>query len=276
MQGTHLLTDGRLTLGVIPSSRELVSGWGRMRMIDETLKRGEAPSMSEILAYGNQREDHVIRYAWSWAACVFFTNHPKYGPVLRDLYNNKLDYSDSLSLKFKKRLAAEWADVQVDWNAFVSDLDFGYDLQRSSFVSGGSADRRKLNEGVTINFPLASDRGWQATGIMLEVGKPVRISCSGNYSMKKSSSQTDSNWVVEPQGVTYQFFRGNPLGCVIASVVSRDGEEQTKRWETIRIGREANIIPETAGELFLKVNEPSKGLWDNAGSISTEIFIMKK
>ena len=271
MQGTHSLTDGRLKLGVLPSSRELVSGWGRLRMIDETLNQGAAPSMSEILAYGNQREDHVIRYAWSWAACVFFTNHPKYGPVLRELYDKKLDYSNSLSFKFKKRLAAEWADVLVDWNAFVSDLDFGYDLQRSRFVSGDNTKRRKLNGGVIVNFPLETDRGWQATGIMLEIGKPVRITCSGKYILKKPTSQSDSNWVVEPQGVTYEFFRGNPLGCVIASVVPRDEVDQTERWKTIRIGRETEIVPDAVGELFLKVNEPSKGLWDNAGSISTEI-----
>ena len=227
--------------------------------------------MTEILAYGNQREDHVIRYAWSWAACVFFSNHPKYGPILRDLYNNKLDYSNSLSLKLKKRLAAEWSDVLVDWNAFVSDLDFGYDLQRSSLVSGENTKSRKLNEGVTVNFMLETDRGWQATGIMLEVGKPVRISCSGNYIMKKSTSQLDTNWVVGPQGVTHQYFRGNPLGCVTASVVPRDGVDQTKRWKTIRIGRETDLVPEVAGELFLKVNEPSKELWDNSGSVSVAI-----
>ncbi len=271
MQGTHSLTDGRLKLGVIPSSRELVSGWGRLRMIDETLNQGAAPSMSEILAYGNQREDHVIRYAWSWAACVFFTHHPKYSPILKDLYNKKLDYSNSLSLKFKRRLAAEWADVLVDWNAFVSDLDFGYDLQRSSFVSGDTATRRDLKEAGNVIFPLETDRGWQTTGIMLEVGKPVRISCSGTYILKKSTSPSESNWVVEPQGVTYQFFRGNPLGSVIASVVPRHEVDQTKRWKTFRIGCETEIVPNVLGELFLKVNEPSKGLWDNVGSISVVI-----
>ena len=276
MQGTHSLIDGLLKLRVIPSARELVSGWGRLRLIDETLKRGEAPSMSQILAYGNQREDHVVRYAWSWAACVFFTNHPKYGPILKELYNKKLDYSDSLSVKFKKRITADWADVQVDWNAFVSDLDFGYDLQRSSVVSDASQTKRQLEERVKVKFPLASDRGWQATGIMVEVGTPVRIACTGNYVLRKSTNQSDANWVTEPQGVTYQFYRGNPLGCVIASVVSRDGIEQTKRWEPFRVGGEIVFAPGKTGELFLKVNEPSNGLWDNTGNVSVEISIAKK
>lgn len=276
MQGTHSLTDGRLKLGVIPSARELVSGWGRLRLIDETLKREDAPSMSQILAYGNQREDHVVRYAWSWAACVFFSNHPKYGPILRELYNDKLDYSDSLSIHFKKRIAADWADVQVDWNAFVSDLDFGYDLHRSSVVRDASQVKKQLNERDTVNFPLATDRGWQGTGIMVEVGIPVRISCTGNYILRKSTSHSDANWVVEPQGVTYQYYRGNPLGCVLASVVTREHAEQTKRWDTFRVGSETVFAPERSGELFLKVNEPSNGLWDNSGNVSVQISVSNK
>ena len=226
-----------------------------------------------ILAYGNQREDHVVRYAWSWAACVFFTNHPKYGPILKELYNNKLDYSDSLSVKFKKRIAADWADVQVDWNAFVSDLDFGYDLQRSSVVSDASQAKNINDGGLTVNFPLATDRGWQATGIMVEMGTQIRISCTGIYVLRKAMSLSDANWDSEPQGVTYQFYRGNPLGCVIASVVSRESPEQTKRWEPFRVGDQTVFAPEKNGELFLKVNEPSNGLWDNSGSVSVEISI---
>ncbi len=275
MQGTHLLTNGLLKLRVIPTSRELVSGWGRLRLIDETLKREEAPSLSHILAYGNQREDHVVRYAWSWAACVFFSNHPRYGPILRDLYSNKLDYSDSLSIRFKKRIEADWTDVQVDWNAFVSDLDFGYDLQRSSVVSDSSHAKKRLNDRVVLNFPLATDRGWQPTGIMVEAGIPVRISCTGNYILRKSTSPSDANWVVEPQGITYQFYRGNPLGCVLASVVSGEGTEQTKRWDTLRVGSEVVIDPPKDGELFLKINEPSNGLWDNSGNVSVQISVAR-
>ena len=119
MQGTHSIKNGVLKLGVIPSSRELVPGWGRLRLIDETLKRRVAPSMSEILAYGNDRTNHEMRYTWSWAACVFFTHHPKYGPILKEQYNEKLDYSDSLSLEFRKRLASEWDNVQEIGRAHV-------------------------------------------------------------------------------------------------------------------------------------------------------------
>ncbi len=271
MNGTHSLQNGVLKLCVIPSSREKVSGWGRLRLIDETLKRGVAPTMSEILAYGNAREDHEIRYSWSWAATLFFTNHPKYGPILKKLYNNKLDYSDSLSIAFKKQLAADWKDVQIDWNGFVSDLDFGYDLERSRVVRQMTPSSKKQKKGEPVVVQLATDRGWQSTGVMVGVGEPVRIACSGNYVLRKSLDRDHENWVVEPNGITYEFYRGNALGCVIASVVSVDDREQTRRWETVRVGRETILKSDRAGELFLKVNEPSIGLWDNSGNVSIEI-----
>ncbi len=275
MNGTHALQYGVLKLGVIPSSREKVSGWGRLRLIDETLNRGVAPSMSEILAYGNAREDHEIRYSWSWAATLFFTNHPKYGPILKKLYNNKLDYSDSLSLSFKKQLAADWREVQIDWNGFVSDLDFGYDLERSRVVRQLVPASKNNGNGNRAIIQIATDRGWQSTGFMVGAGQPVRIACSGDYVVRKSADRDQQDWVVGPNGITYRYYRRNPLGCMIASVVSVEDQEQTKRWEAIRVGGDTVLRSEKAGELYLKVNEPSNGLWDNSGTVSVEISDVK-
>jgi len=274
MQGTHALSNGSLTLGVIPASRDLVAGWGRLRLIDESLKRGVAPTMSEILAFGNAREDHEIRYSWSWAACVFFTKHPKYGPILKDLYRSgKLDYSDALSLRFKKLLTPNWSEVQLEWNAFVSDLDFGYDFSRSAVIGSSSANWNSLQRGQSARMTLATDRGWQPTGIDVEAGKPIRINCSGSFKVKSVLEGSDANWVAEPCGITYRYYRGNPLGCVVASIISDEANESTKRWETIRVGEGTVINSPKAGKLFMKVNEPSNGLLDNIGSLSVEIFL---
>ena len=275
LHGTHSMRDGVLKLGVLPSSPEQVSGWGRLRLIDDMLKRRLAPSMSEILAYGNDRTDHEIRYSWSWAACVFFTHHPKYGPILKELYSQRLDYSDSLSFEFKKRLGLEWDDVQMDWNAFVSDLDFGYDFERSMVIRSARPAAKNLNQGEFARIQLASDRGWQSTGVIVEVGKPLRISCSGGYIIRKTMGGASANWDADPSGITYRYYRGNPLGCVIASVVSKGELEQTRRWQTIRIGGENVITTSNLGELFLKINEPSNELWNNAGEVSVEISVTK-
>ena len=275
MQATHLLSGGKLSLGTIPLSKEQVSGWGRLRMVHETLERGEAPSLTQIFAYGDARENHIVRYSWSWAACVFFTNHPKYGPMLRDLYRQKLDYSHALSQRFKEQLASDWENVQVDWNAFVSDLDFGYDIARSAVNRSTGAAAKALRPGESIRLELASDRGWQATGVLLDGGTSVQVKCSGQFKVMRPVQSEPTNWTVEPNGVTFQYYRGNPLGTVMASVVSSNEPEQTKRWETQRVGIESSLTSVKKGELFLKVNEPSKALSDNEGRISVEISVTK-
>lgn len=275
VQATHLMSGGKLILGTIPLSKEQVSGWGRLRMVHETLDRGEAPSLSQIFAYGDARENHIVRYSWSWAACVFFTNHPKYGPILRDLYRQKLDYSHELSRRFKEKLASDWENVQVDWNAFASDLDFGYDIGRSAVHRSSMPAAKALRPGDSIRLELASGRGWQATGILLEDGTSARIKCSGSFQVMRPVQGEPTAWNVEPNGITFQYYRGNPLGSVLASLVSSSEPEQTKRWETQRVGLEATVTSVKKGELFLKVNEPSKGLSDNVGSISVEISVTK-
>ena len=278
MHGTHSLNNRVLKLGVIPSSSEQVARWGRLRLINETLNRGVAPSMTEILAYGNAREDHEIRYSWSWAATVFFTNHPKYGPVLRELYGKGINYSDSLSRSFRAQLEPDWERVQTDWNGFISDLEFGYDLDRSRVVHA-VRPLKQLRQGESDHFSLATDRGWQSTGVMVEADRPVRISCSGDFQIRQSvgpagsAGPAGSDWRIGPSGVTYQFYRGDPLGCVIASVVSPGEPEDTKRWSTVRIGALGMIVPKKSGEIFLKVNESSNGLWDNVGTVFAEISV---
>jgi hypothetical protein len=275
MQGTHALTDGALKLGVIPASRDQVAGWGRLRLIDDTLKRDVAPTLSEILAYGNAREDHETRYSWSWAACVFFSHHPKYGPILRELYStNKLDYSHALSVNFKKRLEPEWAEVLIEWNAFVSDLDFGYDYARSTLAGTAQPVVTPLRPGNPTRLTLATDRGWQSTGVAVELGQSIRIACAGSYQLRASES-AEANWVVEPCGITYQYYRGNPVGCVIASIVPAGNTECTSRWDSVRIGSGTVVPAPKAGRLFLKINEPSNGLRDNVGVLSVEISATK-
>lgn len=271
MHGTHALNHGVLKLGVIPASRDQVAGWGRLRLIDETLQRGDAPAMAEILAFGNEREDHEIRYSWSWAACVFFTNHPKYGPILKELYRSeKLDYSNALSLKFKKRLAPDWAEMELEWSAFVSDLDFGYDYSRSAVCLSMRPESNRWSIKAPTRLSLESERGWQPTGFLVEANKPVQISCTGNFQLKRSF---ETAWIVEPCGITYQYYRGNPLGCVIGSIVSEETNENTHRWETFRIAAGTLVNSPKAGKLFLKVNAPSNGLKDNSGNVSVEISV---
>jgi hypothetical protein len=262
-QGTHLFRDGRLALGVIPQQLSDFPSWGRLRMINDTIADRSAPSLEQILAYENDR-DRTKRYSWSWAACVFFANHPQYQPHLEDLYRTKLDYSETLSNQLRDRLEDRWDSVVTDWNGFISDLDVGYDLERS-LVDG--LDHAMNPTGKrTGQFQLATNRGWQSTGVTMPNGSKLRLKCSGRYRLRRSSGR-ETSWEAEPNGITIEYYRGNPLGCVLASIQPLIAKQETARWQTTRIGAGATLEAIEDGLLFLKVNEPSHELADNEGTI---------
>ena len=169
----------------------------------------------------------------------------------------------------------------IDWNAYVSDLDFGYDIRRSMVVTPAES-KPKLLQG-TAKFQLATDRGWQSTAIQLEAGKSVKLACAGTYKLRDGKAwqarlgpenkETFNDWMVEPQGISLKYVRGMPRGCVVASVVPSDGPEKTQRWEVLKIGKSATVVPKSNGTLFLKINEPSLELFDNSGEISVQISV---
>ena len=271
MQATHSLMDGALSLNKIPLHPKDVQSWGRLAMIDQNLNQAEAPTLSQILAYENDR-DRTKRYSWSWAACVFFTNHPKTKALLRESYQTRLDYSNELSREFKSKLTDCWGEVEVDWNGFISDLDFGYDWERSMVVSSKITNEKELRTRELVT--LATDRGWQSTGLKLQAGKRVQLKSSGKFLLRKRPADSSQRpWLVEPQGATIEYFRGNPIGCVLATVVPNEGSEVTKRWETIRVGSFVTLKPTVSGTLFLKVNESSNELADNDGKIEVEVSL---
>jgi hypothetical protein len=242
-------------------------------MIDDTLRNDSAPSLDQILAYQNDR-DRTKRYSWSWAACLFFTTHPTYRAVLRSCYGDKLDYTDAVSMELKSKLSREWNQVQIDWNGFISDLEFGYDASRSQVVSG-----QPLNttvDGPATKIRLATDRGWQSTGMMIRQGSRIQLQCDGRYTIRNAGDQLpgaakNSPWQSEAQGITVEYYHGHPLGCVLATIQPIPAEQVTKRWEPIRVGRSLEMTSAETGLLLLKINEPSKDLYDNEGSIEIRI-----
>jgi hypothetical protein len=122
---------------------------------------------------------------------------------------------------------------------------------------------------------LATDHGWQSSGLRVEKGRPLEFDCEGRYRIRLGEGANGEDWISEPQGVTIEYYGGNPLGCVLASIVPTivptDDSERTRRWETHRIGQAGTLVPALSGTLFLKINEPSSDLVDNSGTISVTI-----
>jgi hypothetical protein len=266
--GTHRLAEDRLTLNTIPSDPSQVPNWGRLKRIREMLDDGTAPSLREILAYGNDLPRRNDRYVWSWAATVFFWNHPQYSKALLSAASPPLDYSMDLSNRLEQALEKKWPSVLADWNVFVSDFDFGYEPQRSMIDLGSLTQSPKrwdsLQEPVLLE--LASDRGWQDSGIDLQRGNKIRVMAEGTFTIAQQNSQEP--WDCGPNGITFRYFQHQPMGKLLATIVPMDGDASTCRLTLIPIGKEQIIEAPHDGRLLLKINEPAGQIADNAGTLT--------
>ncbi len=270
--GTHEWDGQRLRMGVIPDRREHFPYWGRLKLIHDSLAQENAPTLDALLNYGDRAHRTDEPYAWSWAAMLFFTNHPKYQDILQSVSQPPLDYSSQITVALKQKLSGTWSIVDAEWRLFVSELDFGFSPE-SSLVDLTSVPLSTLNRKATCT--LRCDRGWQSTGIQVKQGQSIHIAAQGNFEVRRKRDSNDrSSWKSGSQGVTLEYYRGQPLGRLLATVVpisDAEIEKPIRRCTTHSIGRSATLDSLESGLLLLKINESSAELGDNRGELMVTI-----
>ena len=266
--GTHELREGSVRLGFFPSRADQVPYWGRLRLISDTMNKSSAPKLSEIVAFPDMQERRMERYSWSWAACTFFATHPELRQDFQLLYRGQLDYSFESSARWLRALENDWQKLSIQWRCFVDDLDYGMDMKRSA-LEWGSLENRVLKEDNVADFTLRADRGWQSSGILVEPGESIEVSAEGRVVVREFAD--GKKWSSETQGLTVEYHRGKPLGCLLGVLASVEEEQRTARWETVRIGKRAVLTASQKSILLLKINEPSRDLADNQGTLSVSI-----
>jgi hypothetical protein len=148
---------------------------------------------------------------------------------------------------------------------FVANLDYGYDFERMSVEYSAAAPLAAAGTRVAV----AADRGWQASGVKLSAGATYRLHASGRYQV----AQEPRAWECEPGGVTIRYYRGRPLGILLAAVRSEDSVAPgpSGLLKPIVVGLETTIKAPRDGALYLRVNDSAGSLSDNAGSLAVEI-----
>ena len=263
MLGTHRWQDGRLTLGYIPASREEVPMWGRIKIVRDDYAARRAKTLRGVFSYGPQAHREVEPYGWCWAAAVFLDRHPRYQQRFREL-THWLATPD-LTDRFVRLIGSDWDELAEEWQVFVADLEYGYDFRRTviDFTPG-----RGLPE-AGARGKVAADRGWQNSGIRLEGGVTYRLRASGRYQV----ADQPKVWWSEPNGVSIRYYRGQPLGILMAAV-RPDRPSPNAPSALIRpspIGRESSLTPRQAGTLYLRINDSAGELSDNAGTLTVEV-----
>ncbi|HSG68852.1 MAG TPA: hypothetical protein VLA12_00480, partial [Planctomycetaceae bacterium] len=213
--GTHRLDEqGRLTFRVMPDNREDFDGWGRIKVLRETMDAGNIKRMEDIFAITSiDPQTEIVDYAWSWALAYFLDRHPRYSQQFRSLKDHWLaggfeeEFNERIGLELLPRLRPEWL-----W--FAAYLTEGIDVERAAidFRPGSFVDK---------NSPPAvvkADRGWQSSGWRLEEGDTYRMTADGRVVLGTDPKP----WVCEPQGVSIRYYRGKPRGRLVGMIIDEN------------------------------------------------------
>jgi hypothetical protein len=79
-------------------------------------------------------------------------------------------------------------------------------------------------------------------------------------------------WRCEAAGVTLEYYRGEPLGKLMMTVAGPQEKEQfSQPIEVIAVGDQLEFTATRSGELHFRINESSRGLGDNSGTVTVTV-----
>ncbi|MCA9123396.1 MAG: hypothetical protein H6822_10885 [Planctomycetaceae bacterium] len=263
--GTHRWQDQQLLLRWFPVDKELVSHWGRIKVVQDDFRSGAGKALEDVLRYDKTAHLQVEPYAWCWAAAVFFDSHPAYRDRFREFRKFAPDDTLSFSQRFYDTFKADWPSITRQWHVFVANIDYGFDIAREAIDPKEASELP--NDGATVT--ITANRGWQSTGILLSAGTKYKLEASGRYQL----GDKPKIWWCEPNGVTIRYHKGLPLGVLIGAIVDESavdgGALPLVAPKEIGLGGEYPI--DASGTLYLRVNDSPTELEDNAGSLEVRI-----
>lgn len=270
---THRLPTGAnppvsVEFGIMPEGNIGFDGWGRIselqRSFTQPMKVATSPmlkiaSLSEVMPDAVSEFQDDFQYASSWALCWLVNRHPVYSEVFRPLSLLRTR-QEFVTAAATLRGACERL-LKVDWLLFCEALEAGYDADRSFPVHCQQPlSLSEISAAEPAQFTLHASRDWQDTGLRLKKGAAVRVICNGRCIVNDKPKP----WVSEPQGVSVEYFRGRPLGQVVAVIVSEDGESISAR---LTVGRDGTLTAPVDGSLWLQVNDSSGSRFNNDGTL---------
>ena len=266
--GTHRWRDGKLTIGYSPRDKEETPYWGRVRIVQDDYRAGRGLSVHDVLRYGPRAHLEVGPYGWSWAAARFFDQHPDYQKAFRGVGKMGRDNGPAFNESFVKRLGSQLNQVDIQWQVYVADLQYGYDVARNAI----SFPESQPLPGSGGEAAVDAERGWQSTAFRLQAGKSYRVTASGRFQIARDSKP----WMAEANGITIRYHNRQPLGRLMAAVEDwRKPATVTPLTRPQSIGLDGLITPERDGDLFLQLNDSPAERDDNAGRVQVRIELVR-
>lgn len=280
MLGTHRFENGKLTIPYFPVDRKRVEYWGRIKIVADDIKQGNVRSISSIVNTQTRDFLKVESYAWSWALQSFGHKHQKFAPIFRGLQDEMHHSTRGVTRKFMESYYAQQYEIDCAWELFLAHLDYGYDSSHETVY--GVENNSKLEDGTIRTVTIAANKGWQSTGIVLPPNAKIDLAATGKFQVAlelvgQINDQASQSWMSEPQGVTIQYYQGEPLGKLIAAIVNSSDQSDTKGLTQIQpVGRRGQVTSKSGGVLYLRPNERADRLGDNEGQITVKLRLAKQ
>ena len=102
--GTHSWADGKLTLGVVPPSKEASPMWGRVKVIKDVWTANKALPLGDVLRFLSACISKRKPTLGRWGAAVFFDHDPEYQKMFREAPADATDFSQEFSERLMGRL----------------------------------------------------------------------------------------------------------------------------------------------------------------------------
>lgn len=257
---THKVRSGKLETAYFPVRREDVPLLNRIQLVQQAVAKDGAWPLEKVLAMGPRAHRSNEAYAWSWSAVVLLDTHPAYRQPFRALTVHVADPAFNRHLRDAMR--EKWTQLAEEWQLFVTTLDHGHDIERTAidFKTG-----RRLTMPLTRH--VKADRGWQNTGLWLDAGLKYQVTATGKFVI----ADDPRPWWCEADGVTIRYYRGRPLGRLLATIWSPANAGEGAFISPQPVGSAGTIVPAQSGTLFLKINESPGDLTDNHGTLEITI-----
>jgi len=265
--GTHRMkTDGTVEFQVMPTSPEEFAGAGRITAVHNDFVNGKAMSITDILDLKPVEFLKTEQYAWSWALCTFLDMHPRYQQRFRRMGGSL--QGRAFPAEFQRQFGMDARDLAIEWALFSQNLQYGYDARQAviDFQPGQELDAQQPRHEVQVQ----ADRGWQSSGVLVREGRRYQLTAQGRFEL----ASIPKPWISEPQGISFRYFDGKPIGLLLGCIRTEAGEadgSDTSMLHVYPIGRGGTFQAPLSGTLYLRLNDDWNSLHDNKGTATVEI-----
>jgi hypothetical protein len=269
---THRLeatADGppRFVSSPLPDRAADVEQLGRIERLQRLRAADESPAFDAVLAATTAGHGDVSAYAANWAVVAMLARHPRYAPAFARLERGPLDAA------FTERLAEldGWDEARAsrDFDAFIAEVEYGFDFARSAI--DWAAGRPLAGKSAV---QVDATRGWQNTGLTLAARRRYAIVAEGRVVLGTVARREEAETTTlesEPRGISLRWYRGRPIGRLLAAQWNDRPQTGRPRFEIVAEGGDTAFTAAVDGPLYLKVNESPGELGDNRGAVTVSI-----